>query len=97
MSHLSDFTYNLIENREGEPVAVSTIVSVFTNLGNYIPGNTAAEQRDNARRELIESELLAFDAEADTFDTRNDDEAPEDFLLRREKGLKDSGVAKANA
>jgi len=91
MSHLSDFTYHLIENREGTPVEVGTIVSVFTNLGNYLPGSTPAEQRDYARRELMPEKMLAFDAEADTFDTINEGEAPEDFLIRRDKGLKDSG------
>ena len=85
--HLKDFTRHLINEREGAPVSVATIVSVFTNLGNQIEGATPEDQRATARKLLAADEGLAFNREADTIDTPRDGESAEDFTLRHEAGL----------
>jgi hypothetical protein len=85
--HLREFTRHLIDEREGVPVQVATIVAVFTNLGNLIEGKTPAEQRAAARELLKEDKGLAFDEEADTFDTINEGESAEEFEARRQAGL----------
>lgn len=83
--HLRAFARHLIDSREGAPVGVAAIVAVFTNLGNPVPGNTPEEQRATVRELLGADEGLAFNREADTFDTPDAGESAEDFAKRRNK------------
>lgn len=65
MTHIQAFAKDL-SNRERGPVAISTIVAVFTNLGNPIVGDNPEAQRETARAILRDTEGLVFDAAADT-------------------------------
>lgn len=71
--HLKDFARHLVDEREGAPVSIATIVAVFTNLGNHLHGRTPEEQRDEARDILKDDEGLVFDKDADTIDTKDNE------------------------
>lgn len=84
--HLRAFARHLIEEREGAPVAIATLVAVFTNLGNALPGDTPAHQRTAATEALLEDEGLAVDLAAGTVDTIDEGESAEAFAARRAAG-----------
>lgn len=85
--HLKDFARHLVDEREGAPVAIATVVAVFVNLGNPLPGKDRDEQLRNARAILADDDGLVLDGQADTIDTPNEGESADEFKARRARGV----------